>query len=75
MAVWLEIRCDVRNTGVHCYSNQNNGPMALAEHRGVLKRAAELEKQALSEGWKRIQGIAGYGLSCPACAKGERHGA
>lgn len=70
MAVWLELRCDVR--GRRCYSDMNNGPMALAKHSRakVSLVLRNLETEACLDGWKRTR----EGLVCPVCAKRKGEG-
>lgn len=65
MAFWMELRCDVHGRG--CYSDQNNGPMALSKHTmvAVNRNRMALEREALRDGWTRVP----IGFACPVCSE------
>ncbi|EEE2001860.1 hypothetical protein CI266_002158 [Salmonella enterica subsp. enterica serovar Kotte] len=70
MAVFIELRCELRGAGLEgdrrCWSDDNAGPQMLAEdtHRDVHAATCELFASAHHAGWVRW----GNGWVCPACA-------
>ncbi len=70
MAVFLELRCELRGRGLtgvtRCWSDDNAGPQMLVDdtHREVWAAAGELFASARRAGWVRW----GNGWVCPACA-------
>lgn len=71
MAVWLELRCELRgagldeSSGARCWSDDNSGPSVMANDtkRGVYAAAGELFAEAEAAGWVRY----GNGWFCPNC--------
>ncbi len=64
MSFWVEVRCDVFESG--CYSHNNDGPKQSVDTRTRLPgRVRVLEQQAIKEGWARTR----TGIACPSCKK------
>lgn len=70
MAVWMEIRCDLRTEpksyNHKCWSDVNAGPHGMAgDTQGeVIEALRNLHVVATEQGWKRIKGE----WACPHCA-------
>lgn len=72
MAIWMEIRCELRGDGEHhpvmrCESADNAGPMTMVDDDKKSFDAGFriLREQALNGGWKRFAKHGGW--VCPAC--------
>lgn len=70
MAVFLELRCELRGRGLtgmaRCWSDDNAGPQMLVDdtHSEVRAATGELFATAHREGWARW----GNGWVCPVCS-------
>jgi len=75
MGTWIEIRCENRSepsaegrgikVGDRCYSNDNAGPMDMADdtRASVVETLRFLDADARDSGWKKTRA----GWICPYC--------
>lgn len=75
MGIFMELRCELRgeglpeSSGVRCWSDDNEGPMAhgFSSKKGAADCYGEIVRQAKEAGWKKKKD----GWVCPNCLKRE----